>query len=55
MAYLGSIDQSTTSTKFSLFRPNGQLVDQEIIEHAQICPKEGWLEHDPQEIIVNIR
>ncbi len=25
--YVASIDQSTTSTKFSIFEPNGKLVD----------------------------
>lgn len=45
--YVASIDQSTTSTKFSVFRLNGELVEQTILEHKQIVPKEGWLEHDP--------
>jgi hypothetical protein len=25
--YVASIDQSTTSTKFSIFEPNGKLID----------------------------
>jgi glycerol kinase len=41
--YLASIDQSTTSTKFSLFLNDGSLLEKEVIEHQQITPKEGWL------------
>jgi glycerol kinase len=37
--YVASIDQSTTSTKFSVFRTNGSLVEQTILEHKQIVPK----------------
>lgn len=54
MQYVCSLDQSTTSTKFSLFRPNGQLVAQEIIEHQQITPAQGLLEHDPLQIVHNV-
>jgi len=54
MYYLSSIDQSTTSTKFSVFRPDGVTVAKEIIEHKQICVADGLLEHDPQEIISNV-
>lgn len=51
--YVASIDQSTTSTKFSVFETNGKLVDKEIIQHSQITPQDGWLEHDPLEILKN--
>lgn len=51
--YVASLDQSTTSTKFSIFETNGKLVDKEIIQHRQITPQDGWLEHDPIEIIKN--
>jgi glycerol kinase len=53
MAYLASLDQSTTSTKFSIFSGRGELIAKEVIEHKQICPREGLLEHDPLEIIAN--
>lgn len=45
--YVASIDQSTTATKFSVFEINGKLVDKEVIQHRQITPHDGWLEHDP--------
>lgn len=51
MSILASLDQSTTSTKFSLFTPDGQLLAKHIKEHIQITPAEGLLEHDPLEII----
>lgn len=51
--YVASIDQSTTSTKFSIFSTNGKLIDKEIIPHRQITPQDGWLEHDPIEILDN--
>jgi len=41
--YVASIDQSTTSTKFSVFETNGKLVDKEVILHNQITPQDGWL------------
>lgn len=36
--YVASIDQSTTSTKFSVFTTSGKLIDQEVIEHKQYSP-----------------
>ncbi len=55
MTYLCSLDQSTTSTKFSLFQTNGKLIAQDIIEHQQYTPSQGLLEHDPIEIIKNVQ
>lgn len=53
-SYIGSLDQSTTGTKFSVYKFDGRLVDQEIIPHQQISHKEGWLEHNPNEIYENV-
>jgi glycerol kinase len=55
MSFLASLDQSTTSTKFSIFTPEGELVAKHLLEHKQITPAEGLLEHDPLEIIENVR
>jgi glycerol kinase len=55
MSFVASLDQSTTSTKFSIFTPQGELVAKHLREHTQITPAEGWLEHDPVEIIENVR
>ncbi|MGA7839557.1 MAG: FGGY family carbohydrate kinase, partial [Candidatus Acidiferrales bacterium] len=49
-AYLGAIDQGTTSTRFIVFDRSGRIVSAAQKEHAQIFPKPGWVEHDPDEI-----
>ena len=48
--YLGAIDQGTTSTRFIVFDRAGRIVSSAQREHAQIYPKPGWVEHDPEEI-----
>jgi glycerol kinase len=49
-AYLGAIDQGTTSTRFIVFDRAGRIVSVAQKEHEQIYPKPGWVEHDPEEI-----
>ncbi len=49
-AYLGAIDQGTTSTRFMIFDRAGRIVSVAQKEHSQIYPKPGWVEHDPDEI-----
>ena len=49
-AYLGAIDQGTTSTRFIVFDRSGRIVSSAQKEHEQIYPKPGWVEHDPSEI-----
>src|SRR5277367_4232978 len=49
-AYLGAIDQGTTSTRFIVFDRAGRIVAVAQKEHEQIYPKPGWVEHDPEEI-----
>ncbi len=49
-AYLGAIDQGTTSTRFIVFDHSGRIVSVAQKEHEQIFPKPGWIEHDPDEI-----
>ena len=48
--YVGALDQGTTSTRFMVFDAAGAEVARRQIEHAQIMPKPGWVEHDPVEI-----
>jgi glycerol kinase len=50
LKYLGAIDQGTTSTRFILFDESGKICASHQIEHKQIFPKPGWVEHDPYEI-----
>jgi glycerol kinase len=49
-AYLGALDQGTTSTRFIVFDRGGRIVAQAQEEHQQIYPAPGWVEHDPDEI-----
>jgi glycerol kinase len=49
-AYLGAIDQGTTSTRFIVFDRSGRITSVAQKEHEQIYPKPGWVEHDPEEI-----
>lgn len=48
--YVGAIDQGTTSTRFIVFDRQGGIVAVDQREHAQICPRPGWVEHDALEI-----
>ena len=48
--YIASIDQGTTSTRCILFNHQGEIVSQSQIEHEQIYPQPGWVEHDAREI-----
>lgn len=51
--YVGAIDQGTTSTRFIVFDREGEIVALDRREHAQICPRPGWVEHDAAEIWLN--
>ena len=48
--YSAAVDQGTTSTRFMIFDHEGQVVGVDQMEHEQIYPKAGWVEHDPMEI-----
>ncbi len=48
--YVAAIDQGTTSTRCMIFNHAGQPVSVHQLEHEQIYPKPGWVEHDALEI-----
>ena len=48
--YIGAIDQGTTSTRFIVFDRAGETIATAQMEHQQIYPQPGWVEHDPLEI-----
>lgn len=50
MAYVGAIDQGTTSTRFAIVDHDGSFVGMAQKEHAQLMPRPGWVEHDAAEI-----
>ena len=45
-----ALDQSTSATKALLFDAAGQVLDRESLEHRQLYPQPGWVEHDAAEI-----
>jgi len=48
--YVGALDQGTTSTRFMIFDRTGFEIARHQLEHQQILPGPGWVEHDPLEI-----
>ncbi len=53
--HVAAIDQGTTSSRCIVFDRDGQIVALEQREHEQITPRAGWVEHDPREVIANVR
>lgn len=53
--YIIAVDQSTTGTKALLIDHNGRILHKCYVEHRQILPKPGWVEHDPVELLKNVR
>ncbi|MBO9369603.1 MAG: glycerol kinase GlpK [Chloroflexi bacterium] len=48
--YVAAVDQGTTSTRFMVFDHAGLVVSVHQLEHEQIYPQPGWVEHNPMEI-----
>ncbi len=48
--YILSIDQGTTSSRALLFDEKGHVTVTAQEEFKQYFPKDGWVEHDPEEI-----
>ena len=53
--YVLAIDQGTTSSRSILFNHAGEVVSVGQLEHEQIFPHAGWVEHVPNEIWDNVR
>ena len=51
--FIIAIDQSTSATKALLFDEQCKLVGRSDIAHKQYYPKEGYVEHDAEEIYQN--
>jgi glycerol kinase len=52
---VAAIDQGTTSTRVLVADTEGALEIARAITHAQSHPEAGWVEHDPEELLANIR
>ena len=48
--FVAAIDQGTTSTRCMIFNHAGEEVGRHQLEHQQVMPRAGWVEHNPVEI-----
>jgi glycerol kinase len=48
--FVAAVDQGTTSTRFMIFDHDGGEVARHQLEHDQIMPRPGWVEHDPAQL-----
>ena len=48
--FIVAIDQGTTSSRAVLFDTTGKLLFKSQLEFRQYFPKNGWVEHNPEEI-----
>src|ERR1700759_4595550 len=48
--FVAAVDQGTTSTRCMIFDHGGNEIGRHQLEHNQILPQSGWVEHDPVEI-----
>jgi glycerol kinase len=53
--YIGALDQGTTSTRFIIFDTHCRPIAAHQLEHTQIRPRRGLVEHNPLEIIERSR
>jgi len=52
---VGSIDQGTTGTRFTIYDGDANRLGYSYREHRQIYPEPGWVEQDPLEILENTK
>ena len=50
MPYILALDQGTTSSRAIVFDRDGAIQATAQKEFAQLFPKPGWVEHDPEDI-----
>jgi glycerol kinase len=51
MQYVMALDQGTTSSRAILFDKCGNIAAMAQQEFPQLYPREGWVEHDPRDIL----
>jgi glycerol kinase len=49
--YIMALDQGTTSSRAIIFNKKGEIVAKAQNEFTQYYPQNGWVEHDPMEIL----
>lgn len=50
-----AVDQGTTSTRALLVDEDGRTRTLMALPHRQSYPRPGWVEHDPEELLANLR
>ena len=50
-----AVDQGTTATKALLIEDDGSSRVLGSFKHEQILPRTGWVEHNPVELLANVR
>lgn len=53
--FVVAIDQGTTATKAHQLFLDGEFQPVASLEHRQIYPQPGWVEHDPVELLAKLR
>jgi glycerol kinase len=53
MTCILALDQGTTSSRAILFNHSGEIVSVAQREFQQFYPQPGWVEHDPEEILLS--
>jgi glycerol kinase len=53
--FVAAIDQGTTSSRCIIFDQAGAIMAIDQMEHRQIFPRPGWVEHDAEEIWANVQ
>lgn len=53
--YVLAIDQGTTSSRAIIFNKAGSIISTGQLEHEQIFPQAGWVEHNATQIWDNVR
>ncbi|NLD26820.1 MAG: glycerol kinase, partial [Acholeplasmataceae bacterium] len=51
MNYILALDQGTTSSRAIVFDKHGEIIGLAQQEFAQIYPHNGWVEHNPMDIL----
>ena len=51
--YVIALDQGTTSSRAVLIDREGRMLDVAQREFPQIYPSPGWVEHNPQDILLS--
>ncbi len=52
--FVMALDQGTTSSRAIIFNKKGEIVAKSQNEFNQFYPQNGWVEHDPNEILFSV-